>query len=104
MMQQIQLNTRGPWEQHSSKMGASWIPESLLEGESPKKAIHQEHLCSTWCEVEKMRNTFFTLLIHCDFEVVTGANDNYSDLAHVFSLFYIKYMSFEISKQAIKRI
>ena len=97
-MQKIQLNTWGPWEQHHSKMGASWVPESLLEGESPKKAIQ---LVFVQLGVDEKYS--FTLLIHCDFEVVTGAND----LTHVFFflLFYIKYVCLlKLAKEAIKRI
>ena len=79
-------------------MGASWVPESLLEGESPKKAIH---LVFVQLGVDEKYS--FTLLIHCDFEVVTGAND----LTRVFFflLFYIKYVCLlKLAKEAIKRI
>ena len=41
----------------------------------------------------------FTLLIHCDFEVVTGADD----LTHVFSPFYIKYVCLlKLAKMLLK--
>ena len=63
------------------------------------RAVTKESHCSNLCEWEIY---FYSVVILSTF--VTGANGNYPDLTHGFSVFYIKYVSIlKLEKQAIKK-